>query len=180
MLDFMMSYFASLAPPLVLGLSAVGLLLSFGTIAAFILPSLQPGKWADLGPRMRSWWVMCALVIAALLAGPSPLILLFGFVSFLALKEFLTLAPTRREDRMVILLVYAAVPIAYGAVWIDNYDFFLTIIPVYLFLIVAFVMAWIGVIFSSWEAWRWGDFRCRNCWQPKQRQELRIRKNRSL
>jgi phosphatidate cytidylyltransferase len=144
MLDFMASYFASLAPPLVLGLSVVGLLLSLGTIAAFILPSLQPGKWADLGPRMRSWWVMCALVIAALLAGPYPLILLFGFVSFLALKEFLTLAPTRREDRMVVLLVYCAVPIAYGAVWIDNYDFFLTIIPVYLFLIVAFMMAWIG------------------------------------
>jgi phosphatidate cytidylyltransferase len=144
MFDFMTTYFASLAPPLVLGLSVVAVLLSLGTIAAFILPSLQPGKWADLGPRMRSWWVMCVLVIAALLAGPYPLILLFGFVSFLALKEFLTLAPTRREDRMVVLLVYCAVPIAYGAVWVNNYQFFLTLIPVYLFLIVAFMMAWIG------------------------------------
>ncbi len=142
--SFAASYFESLAPALLLGLGTVGLLLSLGTIAAFILPTLQPGKWADLGPRMRSWWVMCALVIAALLAGPYPLILLFGLVSFLALKEFLTLAPTRREDRMVVLLVYCAVPIAYGAVWFDNYDFFLTLIPVYLFLFVAFIMAWIG------------------------------------
>ena len=144
MLDFVTSYIASLAPHLVMGLSFVGLLLTVGTIAAFILPSLQPGKWADLGPRMRSWWVMCALVVTALLLGPYPLIALFGFVSFLALKEFLTLAPTRREDRLVVLLVYSAVPIAYGAVWINNYQFFLTIIPVYLFLIVAFMMAWIG------------------------------------
>jgi phosphatidate cytidylyltransferase len=144
MLDFVTSYFAALAPALVLGLCVVGVLLTLGTLAAFILPSLQPGKWSDLGPRMRSWWVMCVLVIAALLSGPYPLIILFGFVSFLALKEFLTLAPTRREDRMVVLLVYAAVPLAYGAVWIDNYDFFLTIIPVYLFLIMAFMMAWIG------------------------------------
>jgi phosphatidate cytidylyltransferase len=144
MLDFLTSYVASLAPALVMGLSVVGILLTLGTLAAFVLPNLQPGKWADLGPRMRSWWIMCALVIGALLLGPYALIVLFGFVSFLALKEFLTLAPTRREDRLVVLLVYCAVPIAYGAVWIDNYDFFLTIIPVYLFLIVAFMMAWIG------------------------------------
>ena len=144
MFDFVTSYVASLAPALVLGLSAVGALLTLGTLAAFILPSMQPGKWSDLGPRMRSWWVMCALVILALLLGPYPLILLFGFVSFLALKEFLTLAPMRREDRMVVLLVYCAVPIAYWAVWANNYQFFLTLIPVYLFLIVAFMMAWIG------------------------------------
>jgi phosphatidate cytidylyltransferase len=148
MLDLLASYVSqyvsSLAPALVLGLSSVAFLLTLGTIAAFILPSLQPGKWTDLGPRMRSWWVMCILVIAALLGGPYTLITLFGFVSFLALKEFLTLAPTRREDRLVVLLVYSAVPLAYGAVWIDNYQFFLTLIPVYLFLIVAFMMAWIG------------------------------------
>ncbi len=145
MTDFIMTIdLESLAPALLWGLGSVALLLTLGTLASLILPTLQPGKWTDLGPRMRSWWVMCILVIAALLAGPYPLILLFGLVSFLALKEFLTLAPTRREDRMVVLLVYAAVPIAYGAVWIDNYQFFLTIIPVYLFLIVAFMMAWIG------------------------------------
>ena len=144
MFDFVTTYLHQLAPALVLGLSVVGALLTLGTLAAFILPSLQPGKWSDLGPRMRSWWVMCALVIVALLLGPYPMIILFGFVSFLALKEFLTLAPTRREDRLVVLLVYSAVPIAYGAVWFDNYQFFLTLIPVYLFLIVAFMMAWIG------------------------------------
>jgi phosphatidate cytidylyltransferase len=144
MLDVVSNFFQSLAPPLVLGISVVGVLLTLGTLAAFILPSLQPGKWVDLGPRMRSWWVMVALVFAALIAGEKPLIILFGFVSFLALKEFLTLAPTRREDRLVVLIVYAAVPIAYGAVWFDNYQFFLTLIPVYLFLVVAFSMAWIG------------------------------------
>lgn len=135
---------ASLAPALAFGLGIVALLLTLGTIAAFFLPALQPGKWVDLGPRMWSWWVMCILVIAALLAGPTALIILFGFISFLALKEFLTLAPTRREDRMVVLIVYAAVPVTYAAVWFNNYQFFLTLIPVYLFLIVAFAMAWIG------------------------------------
>jgi phosphatidate cytidylyltransferase len=148
MLDFVTSYIsdymATLAPPLIFGLSCVGVLLALGTIAAFILPALQPGKWGDLAPRMRSWWIMCALVIAALLLGPAFFITLFGFISFLALKEFLTLAPTRREDRLVVLLVYCSVPIVYGAVGIDNYQFFLTLVPVYLFLIVAFMMAWIG------------------------------------
>jgi phosphatidate cytidylyltransferase len=148
MLDFVTShvssYVTTLAPALLLGIGSVAALLTLGTLAAFILPSLQPGKWGDLGPRMRSWWVLCVLLFAALLLGPAVFIPLFGFISFLALKEFLTLAPTRREDRLVVLIVYLAVPIAYGAVWIDNYQFFLTLIPVYLFLVVAFAMAWIG------------------------------------
>lgn len=144
MLGTMILQLPSLDPALALGLIVVGVLLTLGTLAAIVLPRMQPGKWGDLGPRMRSWWILCALLFAALIGGSTFFIPLFGLISFLALKEFLTLAPTRREDRMVVLLVYLSVPIAYGAVWFDNYQFFLTLIPVYLFLFVAFAMAWIG------------------------------------
>jgi phosphatidate cytidylyltransferase len=144
MLEALPPLMPQIAPALVWGLSGVGVLLSLGTVAAFVLPAFKPQKYQDLAPRMRSWWIMCALVIAALIAGPAFFIPLFALISFLALKEFLTLSPTRREDRMVVLLVYLAVPIAYGAVWSNNYEFFLTLIPVYLFLAVAFTMAWIG------------------------------------
>src|SRR5262245_33635971 len=88
--------------PLGLGFLGVLALLVLGTIAALILPAMQPGKWADLGPRMRSWWVIVVLVAGALLLGWQATAILFAVISFLALKEFLTLAPTRKEDRLVV------------------------------------------------------------------------------
>lgn len=133
------------APPLlVAGLALVLAVLLTGSAAAAALVARDRGRWADLPARMRSWWVICLVLGGALLAGADWMIGLFALISFIALREFVTLAPTRREDRPVILLAFAAVPVAYGAVLIDNYAFFLTLIPVYLFLMMAFAMAWIG------------------------------------
>lgn len=144
MTDWLTAFLTAQPRPLMLGLACVAVLVALGFAAAFILPRAQPGRWNDLLPRMQSWLLLCLLLSAALLAGPEWLIGLFAVVSFMALKEFLTLAPTRKEDRLVVLLAYTSVPVAFGAVAFDNYDFFLTLIPVYLFLIMAFVMAWIG------------------------------------
>ena len=135
--------------PLVFGFLGVLALLLAGTIAALVLPALQPGKWSDLGPRMRSWWVMALLLGAALIAGWQATAILFAFISFLALKEFLTLAPTRKEDRLIVLLAYLSVFVNYGlifaeALFDDSYQIYLVFIPVYGFLIAAAVMAWIG------------------------------------
>jgi phosphatidate cytidylyltransferase len=130
--------------PLLYGGAGVLALLVLGSLAALALPALQPGKWADLGPRMRSWWIIALLFGGALLAGWQAFTLLMALVSYLALKEFLTLAPTRREDRLIVLLAYAAIALNYGAVWIDKYGFYLVIAPVYIFLATAFLMAWIG------------------------------------
>src|SRR5690554_929831 len=102
------------ASPLGMGFSAVLALLILGTLAAIILPAVQPGKWADLGPRMRSWWVIAILVGGALLAGWQATTALFALISFLALKEFLTLAPTRKEDRLIVFLAYVLVALNYG------------------------------------------------------------------
>ncbi|KAF0183522.1 MAG: phosphatidate cytidylyltransferase [Hyphomonadaceae bacterium] len=130
--------------PLSIGIAAVFIALIIGTLAAFILPRLQKGKWTDLGPRMYSWWVIVGIIVAALYLGKMPFIILFGLISFLALKEYLSLAPTRKEDRPIILLAYSAIIVAYWAIAIDEYPFFLTLVPVYLFLGLALAMAWIG------------------------------------
>lgn len=132
------------ASPLILGLSFVLILLVVGTVAAMALPALQPDKWSDLGPRMASWWVICLIVAGALLLGWPALTALFALISFLALKEFLTLAPTRKEDRLVVLLAYLSILLNYGMVVINNYQVYLVIVPVYLFVATAAAMAWIG------------------------------------
>jgi phosphatidate cytidylyltransferase len=135
--------------PLFIGYAAVLVLLILGTLAAIVLPRMQPGKWADLGPRMRSWWVMAILLGAALALGWQATAILFALISFLALKEFLTLAPTRKEDRLIVLLAYVSVFVNYGLIFADSlfedsYQIYLVFIPVYGFLAAAAAMAWIG------------------------------------
>jgi phosphatidate cytidylyltransferase len=135
---------------LFLGFGFVLTLLLVGTLAALALPRLQPGKWADLGPRMRSWWIIALLLGGALVAGWQAFTILFALISFLALKEFLTLAPTRKEDRLVVLLAYLSIIVNYGAIFADKvlfedgYQIYLVVAPVYMFLITAAAMAWIG------------------------------------
>jgi phosphatidate cytidylyltransferase len=139
----------NLESPLLLGLLGVLALLVLGTIAALVLPAMQPGKWSDLGPRMRSWWVMALLIGAALIMGWQATAIVFALISFLALKEFLTLAPTRKEDRLIVLLAYLSVFVNYGLIFSeslfqDSYQIYLVFIPVYGFLLAAAAMAWIG------------------------------------
>ena len=139
----------SLPTALGLGFAVVLALLVLGSTAAFILPAMQPGKWTDLGPRMRSWWVIAILMGGALLLGWRATAIVFAFISFLALKEFLTLAPTRKEDRLIVLLAYLFVVVNYGLIFADplfedSYQVYVVFIPVYGFLISAAAMAWIG------------------------------------
>lgn len=140
MLDFLLDQ----PRPLLFGGAGVLALLILGTLAAAILPRAQPGKWTDLGPRMQSWWIIVLLFGGALLAGPNAFTLLMAFVSFVALREFVTLAPTRKEDRVIVFLAYVAIAVNYAAVWSGNYAIYLVIAPIYVFLATSFMMAWIG------------------------------------
>src|SRR5690606_3359678 len=101
-------------PALTFGFAAVLALLILGTLPSPLQPAIQPGRWTAFGPGMRSWWVIAALVGGALLLGWQATAVLFAFISFLALQEYLTLAPTRKEDRLIVLLAYLSVFLTYG------------------------------------------------------------------
>lgn len=91
----------------------------------------------NLNARIRAWWFMSAVVGAALWAGMWGAVVLFGLLSFLALREFLTLTPTRRGDHATLVYSFFIVaPIQYGLVAFDWYGLFSIFIPVYAFLFV--------------------------------------------
>nr|MBP8154828.1 phosphatidate cytidylyltransferase [Nitrospira sp.] len=60
----------------------------------------------NLNSRIRAWWVMVAFFAAAVASGRLGSTLLFAAMSFLALREFVTLAPTRRGDHRVLLWLF--------------------------------------------------------------------------
>jgi phosphatidate cytidylyltransferase len=153
-----------IAWPLVWGLAGVLAILTLGALAAMLLPRVWPGQdYANLQQRVASWWVMVALLSAALLGGWQATLALFAVISFLALREFLSLAPARREDRMIILASYLVVPMSYGWIAINEYGIYLVFIPVWVFLITPFLMAIVGQTRNYLQraaGFHWGEVAC--------------------
>jgi phosphatidate cytidylyltransferase len=104
-------------------------------------PEGNPGI-DNLNARIRAWWVMVALMGAAFLLGKPGVILLFAFASFAALREFLTLTPTRRADhRTLFAMFFVVLPIQYYLIWIEWYGLYSIFIPVYVFLLMPILIA---------------------------------------
>ena len=93
---------------------------------------------ANINARIRAWWVMAALFVVSLLTGPIGSILLFSLVSTLALREFVTLAPTRQADhRTLFWSFFIVTPVQYYLVWIGWYGLFSILIPVFVFILLS-------------------------------------------
>lgn len=94
----------------------------------------------NLNARVKAWWLMVAVIGLALLAGRTGVIVLFAFASFVALREYTSIAPTRRSDHWALLLCFfVAIPFQYLLVWIEWYGFYSIFIPVYCFLVLPMV-----------------------------------------
>ncbi|CAM6343533.1 Phosphatidate cytidylyltransferase [Citrobacter sedlakii] len=116
-------------------LAAVFALLLAASVVNVLLVTLRPEKdWRELTLRIRTWWVIVVLFSLAILSPAWLALTFFGLVSFMALKEFLTLAPSRQADRMPLLWMFIAIPVNYGFIGSGWYGMFVVFIPVYVFL----------------------------------------------
>lgn len=84
-------------------LAAIFALLLIATVINGLLVWLRPGKdWRELTLRIRTWIIV--LFSLALLSPNWLALTFFALVSFMALKEFLTLVPSRQSDRMPLFI----------------------------------------------------------------------------
>ncbi len=110
-------------------------LLSIATIVTIIFKYKNPEKnHTELKQRIISWWWIIGLLFVFLSISKNTAIIFFGFLSFLALKEFISIIPTRHIDRNVLFWVYISIPFQYYWVADSWYGMFIIFIPVYLFL----------------------------------------------
>jgi phosphatidate cytidylyltransferase len=119
--------------------------LAIASTVSITLVKWNPDRdWSELRARIRTWWVIAGLVAGSLLLAPEAAIWFFAFVSFLALKEYFSLIPTRRADRRVLFWAYLSIPVQY--LWVSQlwYGMFIIFIPVYLFLLLPARMIIIG------------------------------------
>lgn len=100
---------------------------------------------ANMNQRIAAWWVMCAVFSLALLTGGIGSIVLFALLSFLALREFITLVDSTRADhRALVIAFFVATPVQYVLVGVNWYGLFSIFIPVYVFLLIPAILAVIG------------------------------------
>jgi len=99
----------------------------------------------NLNQRIRAWWVMVAVLAASFLLGKTTTIVLFGVASVFALREFVTLTPTRPGDHMpLVACFYLMVPAQYWLIYDGWYGLFAIFLPVYGFLSLPVLMAMSG------------------------------------
>jgi phosphatidate cytidylyltransferase len=125
----------------------VGAVLVIGSLAGFVLSRRAKSPAAketvaNLNARVKAWWVMVAVPALAFVTGEPGTIALYGLISFLALREFMTLAPTDPSDHRALLAVFfIAAPAQYFFIAIDWYGMFSIMIPVYAFFAIPAINA---------------------------------------
>ncbi|WP_457675082.1 phosphatidate cytidylyltransferase [Thiolapillus sp.] len=134
-----------MAPNVLWMLAGLYGLLATASVAVFLLRRRSPDRdFRELAQRVNSWWIMVSVFSAAMVLSRSISLVFFAFVSFLALKEYLSMIPTRRADRRVLFWAYLAIPVQYFWVGVEWYGMFIVFIPVYLFLFLPMRMVIIG------------------------------------
>ncbi len=126
-----------------------GLLLAASAAAALLALRERSASQQALFERfqleLRAVWVGAVVFWAAWVSGPAGATVLFGAVSFLALREYVTLVKTRRGDhRSLLLAFFVVLPIQYVLVANRSFDLFSVFIPVYVFLAIPVVSALAG------------------------------------
>jgi phosphatidate cytidylyltransferase len=140
-----MAAWAGLTPNTLVVLFLLVLLLGLATLAAAYISRDKPNAGdTELELRVRSWWVIVALVVGALMIGRTMALVLFAFISFLALKEYFSIIPTRRADRVVLFFAYVTIPLQYWLIASEQYGIFIVLVPVWMFLLLPSAMVVLG------------------------------------
>ncbi len=158
-------------PQLVWAFGGILAVLALATVVGLAIKAIirAPGARAtidNLNARIRTWWVLCIIFGLTLVVGPTGSLVLFGLISFLALREYITLVSTRRADHHTLFWTFFIfTPLQYYLLSL-RWSGFVIVIPVYAFLFLPAVMALAGDTQSFLERAakiQWGLMICVYC-----------------
>lgn len=109
--------------------------------------TVHPALARAFNERVRAWWMMAAILMAGFLLRYHATVFLFFLISFWALREFITMTPTRRSDHRTLFWVFFVITPAHyllvglGETW---YGLYSIMIPVFGWLILPSRIAFSG------------------------------------
>lgn len=99
-------------------------------------------EWRRFWSLLKTSWFMVTIFWVGWALGDTVATVLFALVAFFALREFITLSPTRRGDhRSLVLAFFVVLPLQFVIVGLRKFDLFTVFIPVYVFLALPAVSA---------------------------------------
>lgn len=120
-------------------------LLLCASLSVFIMRYRKPANTLqELQARINTWWMIVTVFAVSVLFGRVTSTIVWGLISFLAFKEYLSLIPTRRADHRVLFWAYLAIPIQFYWVNLAWYGMFIIFIPVFVFIFLPMRMIMIG------------------------------------
>lgn len=102
----------------------------------------QTGQIREYAALLKTTWGMVTVFWIGWALGETVATVLFGLVAFFALREFITLSPTRQGDhRSLVLAFFVVLPVQFALVITRHFDLVTVFIPVYVFLAIPVVSA---------------------------------------
>ncbi len=102
-------------------------------------------KIKDFNGLLRTSWLMSVVFWVGWTLGETMATVLFGIVAFFALREFITLSPTRQGDHnSLVIAFFIVLPVQFALVINRHFDLVTVFIPVYVFLAIPVVGALAG------------------------------------
>ncbi|OGT49828.1 MAG: phosphatidate cytidylyltransferase [Gammaproteobacteria bacterium RIFCSPHIGHO2_12_FULL_41_15] len=111
----------------------------------FIAKRFQAHRnFTELTQRIKTFWVIVIVLSFSLFMSTRLAIVFWAMVSYLALKEYFTIIPTRAVDRRILFWAYLSIPLQYYWIATNWYGMFIIFIPVYVFLFMPLRMVILG------------------------------------
>lgn len=89
-----------------------------------------------LNGRIEAWWAMAIFVGVAVWIGAAGIVVLFGFISFQCLREYISVTKTRISDHYALIWsFYFFLPAQYVLTGLNQEILFSVLIPVFAFLL---------------------------------------------
>lgn len=104
---------------------------------------------SEIRDRTVTWWWMVAVFMLALSTHKIVSFFLLGFLCFSSLREYYSMLPMHEyhaerllsfKDRLPVFFSYASIPVIIYVAYIEWYNLFLILIPVYVFLFIPILL----------------------------------------
>jgi phosphatidate cytidylyltransferase len=96
----------------------------------------------NFNARVNAWWKMLVVFTLAVLGGHIGSLIVFAVISFLAMREYMTLVPTRPSDHLTLFWSFFVImPFQYCLIGLHWYGFFTGMIPILAFAFIPISIA---------------------------------------
>lgn len=101
-------------------------------------------NYQEVSSRIKSWWFIVSIGLVTIFLNKIIATITIGFISFIALREFISNIKLRQSDRILIFICYLALIIQYVLAYNNQLIIFIIFIPILMNILIPFIAALIG------------------------------------